>query len=384
MDSSSSDSDDSDLQVLAQLSDWDDDEGDCGEIAFVELSKSFLRTDFMASLSDAEFTFRFRMNKESVESLLNEIMPFVKVKSRRNNGIPPLHQLLLALRFYALGAMLKSVAEFVGVSQSSACRIVADISTVLARLYSKYINLHARTTLDFYNIAQFPRVCGVIGCTHVPIQCPSSTMGEEYRNGKGYYSFHVQAVCDADLKLLNVVSQWPGSAHQSTIFDNSVLRGILKKMIYYHKIVTDKLNLLLYFIPAQCDDGVLGNCWLLGDNAYPNRPYLLTPVYNPSTAQEVRYNEAHIQTRRAIGRAFAVWKRRFPVISLTMRLSLDNIQAVIIATAVLYNICINHNIEDVPPEVELPDENEIAATAENVQSSENDLRNRQHLIANFF
>ncbi|XP_047021635.1 putative nuclease HARBI1 isoform X3 [Helicoverpa zea] len=317
MDSSSSDSDDSDLQVLAQLSDWDDDEGDCGEIAFVELSKSFLRTDFMASLSDAEFTFRFRMNKESVESLLNEIMPFVKVKSRRNNGIPPLHQLLLALRFYALGAMLKSVAEFVGVSQSSACRIVADISTVLARLYSKYINLHARTTLDFYNIAQFPRVCGVIGCTHVPIQCPSSTMGEEYRN-------------------------------------------------------------------AQCDDGVLGNCWLLGDNAYPNRPYLLTPVYNPSTAQEVRYNEAHIQTRRAIGRAFAVWKRRFPVISLTMRLSLDNIQAVIIATAVLYNICINHNIEDVPPEVELPDENEIAATAENVQSSENDLRNRQHLIANFF
>ncbi|XP_021180962.3 putative nuclease HARBI1 [Helicoverpa armigera] len=359
MDSSSSDSDDSDLQVLAQLSDWDDDEGDCGEIAFVELSKSFLRTDFMASLSDAEFTFRFRMNKESVESLLNEIMPFVKVKSRRNNGIPPLHQLLLALRFYALGAMLKSVAEFVGVSQSSACRIVADISTVLARLYSKYINLHARTTLDFYNIAQFPRVCGVIGCTHVPIQCPSSTMGEEYRNSKGYYSFHVQAVCDADLKLLNVVSQWPGSAHESTIFDNSVLR-------------------------AQCDDGVLGNCWLLGDNSYPNRPYLLTPVYNPSTAQEVRYNEAHIQTRRAIGRAFAVWKRRFPVISLTMRLSLDNIQAVIIATAVLYNICINHNIEDVPPEVELPDENEIAATAENIQSSENDLRNRQHLIANFF
>uniref|UniRef100_A0A2A4IXD7 DDE Tnp4 domain-containing protein n=1 Tax=Heliothis virescens TaxID=7102 RepID=A0A2A4IXD7_HELVI len=360
--SSDSDSDESDLQVLAQLSelsDWDDSDGGEIPVALVDPPKSFLRTDFMASLNDSEFTFRFRMNKESVESLLNEIMPFIKVKSRRNNGTPPLHQLLLALRFYALGAMLKSVAEFVGVSQSSACRIVADISAVLARLYSRYINLQFRTTQDFYNIAQFPGVCGAIGCTHVPIQCPSSTLSDEYRNSNGYYSFNVQAVCDADLKLLNVVPQWPGSTHESTIFDNSALR-------------------------AQCDDGILGNCWLLGDNAYPNRPYLLTPVFNPTTAQEMRYNEAHIQTRRAIDRAFGVWKRRFPVISLTMRLSLDNIQAVIIATAVLYNICIKHNIEDVPPEVELPDENEMAATAESIQSSENDLRNRQHLILNYF
>ncbi|CAH2100915.1 unnamed protein product [Euphydryas editha] len=281
---------------------------------------------------------KIRMGKASVESVLNEITPFIKVKSRRNNGIPPLHQLLLALRFYALGTMLNSVADFAGVSLSSACRKVADISAAIARLYNKYIFLHPRTTDKFYNISQFPRVCGAIDCTHVRIQSPCSTIGEEYRNRKGYFSINVQAVCDADLKLLNVAARWPGSAHDATIFNNSVSR-------------------------AQCEDGIIKNHWLLGNSVYPNRSYLLTPLLSISTSQEIRYNESHIKTRNTIERTFGVWKRHFPVISLTMRLSLYNIQAVIIATAVLHNICRNYNIEEVPPEVETPEESEITVTS---------------------
>lgn len=83
-------------------------------------------------------------------------------------------------------------------------------------------------------------------------------------------------------------------------------------------------------------------------------------------------------------RTFGVWKRRFPVISLTMRLSLHNIQTVIIATAVLHNICRNYNIEEVPPEVEMPEESEITVTSENSDSIHNDIRHRQGLILNYF
>ncbi|CAG4952536.1 unnamed protein product [Parnassius apollo] len=70
---------------------------------------------------------------------------------------------------------------------------------------------------------------------------------------------------------------------------------------------------------------------------------------------EKRYNEAHTKTRsNVIERTFCVWKRRFPVVALTLRLSLPRVQAIIIVTAVLHNICRNHNLEDVPSEVELP------------------------------
>lgn len=53
---------------------------------------------------------------------------------------------------------------------------------------------------------------------------------------------------------------------------------------------------------AQCDAGQFDNRWMLGDSAYPSRPYLLTPLPNPTTGGEHRYNEAHINTRNTIER----------------------------------------------------------------------------------
>lgn len=139
---------------------------------------------------------------------------------------------------------------------------------------------------------------------------------------------NVQGVCDAELKLMNVVARWPGSTHDATVFNNSILR-------------------------AQCDAGQFDGRWLLGDSAYPNRSYLLTLLLNPRTEAEQRYNEAHIRTRNTIERTFGIWKRRFPVVALPMRLSLPVVQAIIIATAVLHNICRNNNIEEVPLELDL-------------------------------
>lgn len=90
----------------------------------------------------------------------------------RNHGIAPIHQLLLTLRFYALGTMLISVADFIGVSKTSACRIVNDVSAAIARLYNKYVYMQNNTEDDFYAISRFPRVLGALDCTHIRIQSP--------------------------------------------------------------------------------------------------------------------------------------------------------------------------------------------------------------------
>lgn len=64
-------------------------------------------------------------------------------------------------------------------------------------------------------------------------------------------------------KYKNVI-RWPGSVHDSTIFDNSLLR-------------------------AKFENNEFGDALLLGDGGYACRNYLMTPLTNPSTDAEIRY-----------------------------------------------------------------------------------------------
>ncbi|CAH2106033.1 unnamed protein product [Euphydryas editha] len=336
------------------MSDWSESDSDSDENTAPRQYKE--RVDYTTTLNSVEFQMRFRLDKASVEHLLVEIMPHLRVKGTRNHGVSPLHQLLLALRFYALGTMLLSVGDFIGVSKASACRIVRDVSSAIALLYTKYIFMKSNTEDGFYRIARFPRVQGAIDCTHVRIQSPCAEVGEEFRNRKGYPSINVQAVCDSELMLMNVVARWPGSAHDATIFNMSELK-------------------------VQLETGMYGNKWLLGDSAYPLKPYLLTPLLNPESRGEQLYNESLIRSRNCIERTFGVWKRRFPVVALTMRLSLQNAHAVIIATAVLHNICRLQNLGEVPPEVELPRIDPVPVPINNEGGIQ---LHREMLIANYF
>ncbi len=46
-----------------------------------------------------------------------------------------------------------------------------------------------------------------------------------YRNRKGYFSINVQAITDANLMFTNIIARWPGSVHDSRIFQSSRICG---------------------------------------------------------------------------------------------------------------------------------------------------------------
>ncbi|KAL0879679.1 hypothetical protein ABMA27_003394 [Loxostege sticticalis] len=271
---------------------------------------------------------RVYVNKPQTLAALKENIrqEITNISQEVNHGISPLHQILLTLRFYALGTMLVAVGDYIGVSKSAASRIVRDVSQAIARLYPKYIYVHSNTTEDFYNIARFPRVLGAIDGTHILMQSPNSNIGEEFRNRKSVFSMNMQGVCDANLNFMNVVARWPGSSHDATIFNNSELRGNSVRE------------------------------WGLRQS---------TPLLNPESENEMNYNRAHIKTRNTIERCIGVWKRRFPVLALKIRLCLETTQAVVIATSVLHNICRRMNLEELEPEIEIPRHN-IHVAYENI------------------
>ncbi|XP_045505967.1 putative nuclease HARBI1 [Colias croceus] len=192
----------------------------------------------------------------------------------------------------------------------------------------------ADTKQKFYEIARFPNVIGAIDCTHVKIESPGGNEPELFRNRKNFFSMNVQAICNAELKFTNVVARWPGSVHDARIFANSSIK-------------------------KSFEDGIFANSLLLGDSGYPISNYCVIPIHQPTTDRENIYNEAQIRTRNCIERAFGVLKRRFPVLSLGIRLDIKKVQCICVVSAILHNIAIDFN-EPEPPH--LPEEIEAAVT----------------------
>jgi nuclease HARBI1 len=152
---------------------------------------------------------------------------------------------------------------------------------------------------------------------------------ENFRNRKNFFSFNVQTTSDPDMRITDIVARWQGSSHDQNIFNHSAIR-------------------------ARFENGDFGNSLILGDSGYASRPYLVTPIRHPVLPEEHLFNESQIRTRSTVERQYGTWKRRFPVLSLGIRLALQTVQQVIVACAVLHNIAIDMHEDEPPMDPELP------------------------------
>lgn len=149
--------------------------------------------------NDREFLLRYRFSKQAVIRLL-EMLPLHPRDSERGHPVPPLLQLLIALRFYGAGTFQVVTGDLVNVSQASVSRINERMSRMIAdTLFPQLVKLPNATEAavvmeEFYAIAGFPGVSGCIDCTHVPMKNPGGEDAEVFRNRKGYFSINVQ-VC---------------------------------------------------------------------------------------------------------------------------------------------------------------------------------------------
>ena len=167
-------------------------------------------------------------------------------------------------------------------------------------------------------------------------------------------SLNVQAICDADLKIIDIVARWPGSTHDNYIFNNSAVR-------------------------MKFENGSMANLLLLGDSGYPVQSYLMTPLGNPQSAAENLYNESQIRTRNLIERTFGVLKRRFPILSIGLRCRLPLAQQTITAAAILHNLAVLQG-DDMPVD-DMEYEDPLDVEPHQDQIGQNNIR---RLIINYF
>ncbi|GFX83872.1 putative nuclease HARBI1 [Trichonephila clavipes] len=198
---------------------------------------------------------------------------FSKIKDQKFHLLTvrqPVEQVLIALRFYAVACMQLAIADLFDVSQPTVCRVVHRVSEAIASLLPDFIHLpvnreeHTKVSRKFFSIAGFPKVIGALDGTFVRIVSPGGEDAERFRCRKNYFALNVQTVVDSDLVIRNVVARWPGSAHDSTVFNNSAACLSLRTNALYQDF------------------------HLLGDTGYACEKYLLTPFGNPRSLSEAR------------------------------------------------------------------------------------------------
>ncbi|CAH3146229.1 unnamed protein product, partial [Porites lobata] len=65
----------------------------------------------------------------------------------------------------------------------------------------------ADTKRKFYDVVHFPGVISAINGTHIRIICPNKENAMAFANRKQFYSINVQAVCDSEAFITNIVAR---------------------------------------------------------------------------------------------------------------------------------------------------------------------------------
>lgn len=94
----------------------------------------------------------------------------------RNQAVSALKRLLIALRYYATGSVLLTVADFGGVCTASAHTYIEIVTLAIAGLLPRFVKMpegqeeEANARAAFFQISAFPGVIGAIDCTHARLR----------------------------------------------------------------------------------------------------------------------------------------------------------------------------------------------------------------------
>ena len=185
------------------------------------------RVDGFETYFDDEFKRRYRLKKETAYNLLSFLMDELTPATQRNQSITASLQVLITLRLLAGKSYQTVCGDLSSVSQASVSRIFKRVIEAICKLRTGIVRFPEELEpikRAFFNVCGFPGVIGCIDGTHVPILQPSDhPQPEIFRCRKGFFSINSQIVCGPDHTIYNIVARWPGSTHDSRIFNNSTL-----------------------------------------------------------------------------------------------------------------------------------------------------------------
>ena len=105
------------------------------------------------TFTDEELRNRFRFGRQGIGYITNVIADELRRSTRRNRALPPLQQVLVALRFHASGSFLQGIGDTASVDKSTVSRRVTNVSNALIAKQSEFIT-KVSTSTTVYDICR--------------------------------------------------------------------------------------------------------------------------------------------------------------------------------------------------------------------------------------
>lgn len=285
---------------------------------------------------------RYRIPPHLVIQLIDELSPYVE--DDVDGAVPLYLRFIAALHFYGSGGRQRSIGMdgFGMLSQSKISKCIKEISRVLTnKLGPKYIKFpQSQEEVDmiksrFEEDHELEGVLALVDGTHYRVAgLPLNIRNLYIGRNKSYTTVNTQYVIDSDMRILNVNARYPGSAHDTLIWNNSQIFTLLET----------KFNLV------DQSRNIYRKSFLLGDSGYPLQPWLMVPVKDvaPEQTHEKAYNKKQRQVRSKIERFNACQKNRMRCLlggENGLRYSHESVGYIIYACAVLHNFLILNSFD---------------------------------------
>ncbi|XP_031344728.1 putative nuclease HARBI1 [Photinus pyralis] len=288
------------------------------------------------SLSESQFRQQFRLNKDAAMYLLRVLAPHL-VEGVYTSKIPKMVRVLSVIHFYGVGSYQRGLANnfFTCISQSSLSRSITEVTDAILRHLTRRWIKFPRNDVErnvnkerFHAVFNMPEIIGVVDGTHIAIVKPRVDE-HMFVNRKGYHSLNCQIICDADMKIINIVSQWPGSTHDAFIWRSSRIGRALR---------------------ANYENGQRHDR-IMGDSGYPCLPWLLVPFARTNTQRQEVFNNTFKQSRSVVERCIGLLKGRHRCLlkDRVLHYAPNKAARIVLACAILHNIAIHYRVPNPIP-----------------------------------
>lgn len=281
-----------------------------------------------------DFLNYLRMPPVMFYELLQRITPRIQKSERYRRPLEPGLKLAITIRYIVTGNSYKSLQYSFRVAHNTISMFIPEVCQAIIDEYEDEVFAFPTNPDEWREVAQkygerwnFHHTCGALDGKHVAIRNPCRS-GTLYYNYKGFFSIILLALVDADYKFMWADVGTQGSSSDAQIFNHGPLRNGLEN---------DTLG-LPDPEPLPHDDRPLPY-FLVGDDAFPLRSWMMKPYSNRNMTNEERiFNYRLSRARRVVENTFGILAHRWRCMLGTMQQDPDRAKIIVMAAICLHNL----------------------------------------------